>query len=146
MYFSKNKLVLFNFLILLLSILWLKEINYLFYDTLESPDINKYFIYFDHFFNNLTTYKEHGLMYYYLHSLNYSIFYSEFQNFDLFVHKSIQQVNFYIFIFGIIEYFYLLRFLNNGQEEVSLFGNIFGLFSTLGFLLMSLKKLCLLYF
>ncbi len=112
MYFSKNKLVLFNFLILLLSILWLKEINYLFYDTLESPDINKYFIYFDHFFNNLTTYKEHGLMYYYLHSLNYSIFYSEFQNFDLFVHKSIQQVNFYIFIFGIIGYFYLLRFLN----------------------------------
>ena len=112
MYFSKNKLVLFNFLILLLSILWLKEINYLFYDTLESPDINKYFIYFDHFFNNLTTYKEHGLMYYYLHSLNYSIFYSEFQNFDLLVHKSIQQVNFYIFIFGIIGYFYLLRFLN----------------------------------
>ena len=51
-------------------------------------------------------------MYYYLHSLNYSIFYSEFQNFDLFVHKSIQQVNFYIFIFGIIGYFYLLRFLN----------------------------------
>tara|TARA_A100001035_G_C27783132_1_gene502838 strand:+ start:172 stop:732 length:561 start_codon:yes stop_codon:yes gene_type:complete len=28
-----------------------------------------------------------------------------------------------------------LRLLNNGQEEVSLFGNIFGLFSTLGFFL-----------
>ena len=110
MYFSKNKLVLFNFLILLLSILWLKEINYLFYDTLESPDINKYFIYFDHFFNNLTTYKEHGLMYYYLHSLNYSIFYSEFQNFDLFVHKSIQQVNFYIFILELSDIFIYLDF------------------------------------
>ncbi len=109
---ANNKLVAFNFLILLISLMWLKEINYLFYSTLESPDINKYFIYFDHFFNNQTTNKEHGLMYYYLHSLNFSSFYSEFQNFDLFIHKSIQQVNFYIFVFGLTGYFYLLRFLN----------------------------------
>ena len=111
-YLIKNKLTSINFLILVLSILWLKEINYLFYSTLESPDINKYFIYFDHFFNNETTNKEHGLMYYYLHSLNYSTFYSEFKNFDLFVHKSIQQVNFYIFIFGLLGYYCLLRLLN----------------------------------
>ena len=111
-YLFKSKLESFYFLILLFSILWLKEISYLFYNTLESPDIDKYFIYFDHFFNNQTTNKEHGLMYYYLQSLNYSIFYSNFQNFDLFIHKSIQQVNFYIFIFGLIGYFYLLRFFN----------------------------------
>ena len=111
-YLFKSKLESFYFLILLFSILWLKEISYLFYNTLESPDINKYFIYFDHFFNNQTTNKEHGLMYYYLQSLNYSIFYSDFQNFDLFIHKSIQQVNFYIFIFGLTGYFYLLRFFN----------------------------------
>ena len=111
-YLFKNKLESFYFLILLFSILWLKEISYLFYNTLESPDINKYFIYFDHFFNNQTTNKEHGLMYYYLQSLNYSLFYSDFQNFDLFIHKSIQQVNFYIFIFGLTGYFYLLRFFN----------------------------------
>ena len=111
-YLFKSKLESFYFLILLFSILWLKEISYLFYNTLESPDINKYFIYFDHFFNNQTTNKEHGLMYYYLQSLNYSLFYSDFQNFDLFIHKSIQQVNFYIFIFGLTGYFYLLRFFN----------------------------------
>ena len=110
-YLIKNKLVSLNFLILLLSIMWLKEINYLFYSTFESPDLNKYFIYFDHFFNNEKTNKEHGLMYYYLHSLNYSIFYSEFKNFEIFVHKSIQQVNFYIFIFGLVGYYYLLRLL-----------------------------------
>ena len=110
-YLIKNKLVSFNFLILLISVLWLKEINYLFYSTFESPDLNKYFIYFDHFFNDEKTSKEHGLMYYYLHSLNYSIFYSEFKNFELFVHKSIQQVNFYIFIFGLLGYYYLLRLL-----------------------------------
>ena len=110
-YLIRNKLVSLNFLILLLSVVWLKEINYLFYNTFESPDLNKYFIYFDHFFNNEKTYKEHGLMYYYLHSLNYSIFYSEFENFEIFVHKSIQQVNFYIFIFGLVGYYYLLRLL-----------------------------------
>ena len=111
-YLINNRLISLNFLILILSVLWLKEINYLFYDTIESPDINKYFIYFDHFFNNQTTNKEHGLMYYYLHSLNYSFFYSEFSNISLFVHKSIQQVNFYIFVFGLIGYYYLLRFMN----------------------------------
>ena len=111
-YLINNKLISLNFLILILSVLWLKEINYLFYDTNESPDINKYFIYFDHFFNNQTTNKEHGLMYYYLHSLNYSFFYSEFSNISFFVHKSIQQVNFYIFVFGLIGYYYLLRFMN----------------------------------
>tara|TARA_B000000609_G_scaffold3944_1_gene2631 strand:- start:3564 stop:5198 length:1635 start_codon:yes stop_codon:yes gene_type:complete len=110
-YLIKNKLVSLNFLILLFSVVWLKEINYLFYSTFESPDLNKYFIYFDHFFNSEKTSKEHGLMYYYLHSLNYSIFYSEFKNFELFVHKSIQQVNFYIFIFGLVGYYYLLRLL-----------------------------------
>ena len=51
-------------------------------------------------------------MYYYLHSLNYSFFYSEFSNISFFVHKSIQQVNFYIFVFGLIGYYYLLRFMN----------------------------------
>lgn len=107
-----NKLTVVNFLVLILSIFWLKEINYLFYDTLESPDFNKYIIYFDHFFNNETTNKEHGLMYYYLHSLNYSFVYSELNNFNFFIHKSVQQVNFYIFVFGLFGYYYLLKFFN----------------------------------
>ena len=108
----QNKLTSFNFLILLLGVLWLKEINYLFYDSLESPDLDKYIVYFDHFFTNQTTNKEHGLMYYYLHSLNYSFFYSDLNNFNLFVHKSIQEVNFYIFLFGLFGYYFLLRHLN----------------------------------
>jgi hypothetical protein len=89
-YLHQNKLTSLNFLILIIGILWLKEVNYLYYDTLESPDIYKYIIYFDHFFNEQVTNKEHGLMYYYLHSLNYSFLYSDFNNFDFFIHKSIQ--------------------------------------------------------
>ena len=109
---QNNKLATMNFLILLFSIFWLKEINYLFYDINDSPDFNKYFIYFDHFFSNEITNKEHGLMYYYLHSLNYSFFYSDLNNFNFFIHKSVLQINFYIFIFGIVGYYHLLRFFN----------------------------------
>jgi len=109
---QNNKLATMNFLILLFSIFWLKEINYLFYDINDSPDFNKYIIYFDHFFSNEITNKEHGLMYYYLHSFNYSFFYSDLNNFNLFIHKSVLQVNFYIFIFGIVGYYHLLKFFN----------------------------------
>ena len=108
----QKKTPLISFIILLLSIFWLKEVNYLFYNTLDSPDINKYIIYFDHFFNNQTTNKEHGLLYYYLHSLNYSFFYSDLNNFQFFIHKSVQQVNFYIFVYGLIGYYFLLKYLN----------------------------------
>ena len=108
----QNKLVFLNFLILIIGIFWLKEINYLFYDSFMSPDIDKYIVYFDHFFSNQTTNKEHGLMYYYLHSLNYSFLYADLNNFDFFIHKSIQEVNFYIFLFGLSGYYFLLRHLN----------------------------------
>lgn len=109
---QNNKLATINFLILLFSIFWLKEINYLFYDINDSPDFNKYIIYFDHFFSNEITNKEHGLMYYYLHSFNYSFFYSDLNNFNFFIHKSVLQINFYIFIFGIVGYYHLLKFFN----------------------------------
>ena len=109
---QNNKLAMMNFLILLFSIFWLKEINYLFYEINDSPDFNKYIIYFDHFFSNEITNKEHGLMYYYLHSFNYSFFYSDLNNFNFFIHKSVLQINFYIFIFGIVGYYHLLRFFN----------------------------------
>ncbi len=107
----ENKIAFLNFIILLFSIFWLKEVNYLFYNTFDSPDLNKYIIYFDHFFNNQITNKEHGLMYYYLHSLNYSLFYSDLNNFQFFIHKSVQQVNFYIFVYGLIGYYFLLKYL-----------------------------------
>ena len=35
---QNNKLATINFLVLLFSIFWLKEINYLFYDINDSPD------------------------------------------------------------------------------------------------------------
>lgn len=105
-----NTFEIITFLILVTSVVWLKEINYLFYNSLESPDFDKYSIYFEHFFNGAKTNKEHGLLYYYLHSFNYSLFYAEFLSHDINLDKSIQQVNFYIYLIGLIGYYVLLRF------------------------------------
>ena len=115
---QENKATTLLATILLLCLFWLKEINFLFYDTLESPDIYKNVVYLEHFFNNTITNKEHGLMYYYLQSLNYSIFYSEFNNFELYIHKSIQQVNFYLFLFGLVGYYKLLRLLKFSANTI----------------------------
>ena len=115
---QENKSTTLLATILLLCLFWLKELNFLFYDTLESPDIYKYIVYLEHFFNNEVTNKEHGLMYYYLQSLNYSFFYSEFNNFELYIHKSIQQVNFYIFLFGLVGYYKLLRLLEFSANTI----------------------------
>ncbi len=99
-----------TFIILIFSLVWLKEINFLFYDSTESPDFAEYFVYFDHFANSdFKTAREHGLMYYYLQYLNYYFQYNSFSNFEMFLHKSIQEVNFWIYIYGLIGYFYFLK-------------------------------------
>ena len=116
--FLNNKRESFLFIFLCLSTVWLKEINYLFYETLESPDYEKYSIYLDHFFTGEQTGKEHGLMYYYLHSINYSIFFADLNNYNFNIHKSIQNMNFYIFLFGLIGYYVLLRFFKFSKETI----------------------------
>ncbi|MDA8652980.1 hypothetical protein N9L62_02070 [Candidatus Actinomarina sp.] len=113
-----NKKETILFIIFWTGLVWLKEINYLFYDTLDSPDFEKYSIYLDYFFTGEQTGKEHGLMYYYLQSLNYSFFYGDYQNIDFNIHKSIQNMNFYIFLFGLVGYYFLLRFFNFSKQTI----------------------------
>ena len=108
--FAANGLEVITFLVLIVSIFWLKEINYLFYNILDSPDFDNYYIYLEHFFNGEVTRKEHGLMYYYIHSLYYSFSFSDLLNFDITLDKSIQQVNFYIYLLGLFGYYVLLHF------------------------------------
>ena len=110
-----------TFLLLLASLFWMKEINFLFYDSTQSPDFKEYFVYFDHFANtDLNISREHGLMYYYLHYINYFINYNSFANFDMFFHKSIQEVNFWIYIYGLFGYFKLLKFFKFSNSNIFL--------------------------
>ncbi len=116
----ENKFEYFILFIFAFSTLWLKEINYLFYDTFASPDFDKYFIYIKHFFNNNPTLKDNGLMYYYLNALNFDIFHSDTANSFHILNKSIQQVNFYIYLFGLLGYFNLFRFFNFSKVSIYL--------------------------
>ena len=89
-----------------------KEINYLFYDIFLTPDLEVYLPYFKYFFNGEIVNREQGILYYYLHALNYKLFYVNNGFLDIFIHKSIQQVNFYIFLFGLIGLYKLFKYYN----------------------------------
>jgi len=105
-------------LFFLISLLWLKEINYLFYDLNESPDFKKYFVYFDHFFLNSYTGHEHGLLYYYLHSIHLNTFFQNQPSLDLALHKSVLDVNFYMFVVGLLGIFKLLKFFKFSNKSI----------------------------
>ena len=115
--YSNEKLF---YLFFFLSLIWLKEINYLFYDINESPDFNKYFVYFDHFFLNNPTNHEHGLSYYYLQSIHLNAFFSNQENVKLALHKSVGDVNFYLFIIGLFGIYKLFKFFNFSDKSISL--------------------------
>ena len=124
-FYSHEKL---PYIILILSLIWLKEVNYLFYDINQSPDFKKYLIYFEHFFSNNPTYHEHGLSYYYIHSLHLNTFFSNQQNLGLALHKSVTDVNFYLFVIGLVgiyKLFKLFNFSNNSIALTLLFLNFF---------------------
>lgn len=116
----KNKVSFVYFLALVVSLVWLKEMNYLFYSMLESPDFDKNYVYLEHFFTESTSGKDNGLMYYFLQSLNYSNFYGDLNNSNLFLDQSIQQVNFYIFIFGLLGYYLLFELFNFSKNTIFL--------------------------
>ena len=111
--YDKGLLLLF-----LISLLWLKEINYLFYNINESPDFKKYFVYFDHFFLNSYTGHEHGLLYYYLHSIHLNTFFQNQPSLDLALHKSVLDVNFYMFVVGLLGIFKLLKFFKFSNKSI----------------------------
>jgi len=111
--YDKGLLLLF-----LISLLWLKEINYLFYNINESPDFKKYFVYFDHFFLNSYTGHEHGLLYYYLHSIHLNTFFQNQPSLDLAIHKSVLDVNFYMFVVGLLGIFKLLKLFKFSNKSI----------------------------
>ena len=116
-YYSNEKLY---FVLFLLSLIWLKEINYLFYDINQSPDFRKYFVYFEHFFSNDPTNHEHGLSYYYLQSLHLNTFFSNQPDLEFALHKSVSDVNFYLFVIGLIGIYKLLMFFKFSKNSIVL--------------------------
>ena len=109
-----------SYLILFISLIWLKEINYLFYDINVSPDFNKYFVYLEHFFSNNPTKLEHGLTYYYLQSIYLNAFFLNQPNLELALHKSVSDVNFYLFVVGLVGIYKLFKFFHFSNKSIAL--------------------------
>lgn len=106
------------FLAFLVSTIMMREISFIFYDINESPDIEKYIIYIEHFFDNISTNREHGLIYYYLHALALNYFFPNVENLNLALHISILNVNFFIYLFGLLGYYLLLRNLKFSKTNI----------------------------
>ena len=106
------------YLLFFASLIWIKELNYLFYDINQSPDFDKYFVYLEHFFNNASTNREHGLLYYYLHSLHLNFFFSNHTDYALAIHKSVGDVNFYLFAVGLLGIYKLLKLLQFSKKSI----------------------------
>ena len=113
----------YYYLLFIISLFYSKELLFLFFDSTQSADFNKYFVYFEYFFQTTSeTGREHGTFFYYIHSLSLSRFieYINQNNFFYLLNKSIQQVNFYIYVFGLLGYYLLLRFYNIKKETIFL--------------------------
>ena len=66
MLLTQKKRNILSFVALVVSIIWMKEVNYLYYNSIDSPDFDRYFIYLRHFSDvSIEINREHGLLYYY---------------------------------------------------------------------------------
>ena len=98
-----------------LSLFFTKQMNFLFYYSIDSPDFDDYYIYLEYLANNISsTGREQGLFYYYLQSWYFYLFNSGFEDptFLAYLHRSIQQVNFLLYVLGLIGFFILFKKFN----------------------------------
>ena len=75
-YLKENKLYIFSVTIYIFSLLFVKEMNFLFYNTTDSPDFNRYFRYLEYNVG-ITDYtdSEQGFAYYDIQSLLSNVHY-----------------------------------------------------------------------
>ena len=108
-------------LMFFISLIYIKEINYLYFDSTQSADFGKYFSYFEYFFGlNDSSLREHGTFYYYLHSLNFSRYSINLksENFYYLLNKSIQEINFMLYIVGTVGYYRLLSYFKFSKSQI----------------------------
>jgi len=104
-----------------LSLFITKQMNFLFYYSTDSPDFDDYYIYFEYLANNISsTGREQGLFYYYLQSWYFYLFNSGFNEstFLSYLHRSIQQVNFLLYVVGLIGLFILFKKYNYKTNSI----------------------------
>ena len=114
----KNAIPKFTFIF---TLYYSKELNFLYYNSSDSPDFPTYFNYFKYFFLEIeNTSREQGLFYYLLNSWKFYSFSDSLNsvNFFIYLHKSIQQTNFYLYLFGVLGMYYLLKHFRFSQNSI----------------------------
>lgn len=120
--FEKTK-NLIPLIVYLFSIFITKQLNFLFYNSTDSPDFIDYFKYFEYNVEIITnSTREQGLFYYYLQSW-YFYFNNDFinsENFFVYLSKSIQEVNLLLYLVGNIGIYYILKFQKVDSKTIFL--------------------------
>jgi hypothetical protein len=110
-----------SLVILIFSFFITSNINYLFYNSLDSPDFTKYSVYFNYLFSDIDkTSREQGVLYYLVHS--YNLFFNNSQindtNASYLLNKHIQDVNNLFFLIGLIGIYKLLMSMGFKKKNV----------------------------
>ena len=121
LYKKLNNNHIFYFFAVVITLIWIHELNYLFYNIVDGPDFQKYKVYLNYFFEEQTsTGQEQGLIYFYIQAINLKIFYSDIGLSDLILHKSILQVNLLFYIITQIGIYKLLSLLKFDKKNIYL--------------------------
>ncbi len=118
---KKEYRTILTFLAFIISLIFTKEINFLHYNTTSGPDFEKYFKYLE--YNSFLldkTGREQGVFYYYLNSWNFFRYNNEINdtNFFYYLDKSIQEVNFFLFVFSLLGFYFLLKLFGFKKNDI----------------------------
>ncbi len=119
---NKKKLyIYFLFVVYLLSIIYVKETIFIFYNSTDSPDFIRYFKFLEFNVNVVTsTSSEQGFLFYDLHSLYFYLrnFNLTQEDFFVYLSKSIQELNSLLFVVGSLGLYKLLKLFKYSNIQI----------------------------
>ncbi len=115
----------FLFFIFLFSTVYIREILFLFYNSTESPDFDKYYDYIEYFYGSkISTGRDQGLLYYYLQAQYLSLFSNSISesNLSIYLSRSVQDINLVFHLIGLSGIYKLFRLFS--FNKVSIFTSL----------------------
>ena len=118
---KKNKYFYFLVIFYIFSLFYVKEMIFLFYNTSDSPDFMRYFTFLEFNYGVVSLpQSEQGFIFYDLHSYYFFIrnFYFTSESFFIYMSKSIQEMNFILFLTGSLGIYRLLKYFNYNKIQI----------------------------
>ena len=119
--FKKDKYFSFLLILYIFSLFYIKEMIFLFYNSSDSPDFMRYFTFLEFNYGAVSQpQSEQGFIFYDLHSYYFYIKNFNFtsETFFIYISKSIQEMNFILFIIGSIGVYRLLKIFNYNKTQI----------------------------